>query len=107
MLIATPFVRIPAWEITLLVLGSGLTGSIYVVCPPLLCEFTSASRRSTVIAPYNTSNILAGILAPMLNGAIIESAPTPLEGYHNGFTIAAFVQIIGGPSGLLLIHPRA
>jgi MFS family permease len=107
MVLAIPFVGSPPWEIALLVLGSGLTGSIYVVCPPLLSEFTPVSQRSTVIALFNTSNILAGILAPFLNGAIIDSAPTPLEGYHNGFMVAAILQFLGGISGLLLIRPRA
>jgi MFS family permease len=106
-MLAVPFVGIPSWEIALFVLGSGLTASIYVVCPPLLSEFTPVSQRSTLIALFNTSNILAGILAPFLNGAIIESAPTPLEGYHNGFMVAALLQVLGGLSGLLLIRPRA
>src|SRR5271154_3645585 len=32
-------------QIALLVLGSGLCGSIYVVCPPMLGEFTPVSQR--------------------------------------------------------------
>jgi MFS family permease len=107
MMLAIPFVGIPSWKIALLVLGSGLTASIYVVCPPLLSEFTPVSQRSTLIAFFNTSNILAGILAPFLNGAIIEGAPMHLQGYHIGFLVAALFQVLGGLSGLLLIRPPA
>jgi MFS family permease len=107
MLLAIPFVGTPPWKIVLLMFGSGLTGSIYVVGAPILSEFAPVSQRSTVIAIFSISNTLAGILAPVLNGAIIENAPTPLEGYHNGFMVGALVQILGGLAGLLLLRPAA
>ena len=105
MLFAIPFVGIAPWKIALLMFGSGLTGSIYVVGAPILSEFAPVSQRSTVIAIFSISNTLAGILAPVVNGAIIENAPTPLEGYHNGFMVGALVQILGGLAGLLLLRP--
>ena len=48
----------------LLVIGSGLCGSIYVVCPPMLGEFTPVSQRGAVIAIYGALYTLAGIVAP-------------------------------------------
>lgn len=105
MLLAIPFVGIPFGKIALLMFGSGLTGSIYVVCPPILSEFTPASQRSALIAIFSTSNTIAGILAPILTGAIIETASSPLEGYHKGLMVAALVQILGGLAGLLFLRP--
>jgi hypothetical protein len=105
MLLVVPFVGFPPCKIALLLLASGLTGSIYVVCPPLLSEFTPVSQRSTAIAVFSTSNTMAGISAPILTGATIERAPTPLEGYYNGLMIAALVQIVGGLAGLIFLHP--
>jgi MFS family permease len=107
MMLAIPFVGSPPWKIALLVFGSGLTGSIYVVGPPIISEFAPVSQRSTVIAIFSISNTLAGILAPVVNGAIIENASTSLEGYHNGFMVGALVQILGGLAGLLLLRPVA
>ena len=37
-------------RIAVLVIGTGLSGSIYVVCPPMLAEFTPVSQRGAVIA---------------------------------------------------------
>jgi MFS family permease len=105
MLLVIPFVAFPPYKIALLMFGSGLTGSIYVVCPPMLSEFTPVSQRSTVIAIFGTSNTIAGILAPVVTGAMIENASTPLEGYHNGLMIAALVQILGGLAGLIFLRP--
>src|SRR3979490_2323153 len=44
--------------------GSGLWGSIYVVCPPMLGEFTPVQQRGAVIAIYGAISTLAGIIAP-------------------------------------------
>ena len=59
-----PYVDDAGLRIALLVFGSGLCGSIYVVCPPMLGEFTPVSQRGAVIAIYGALYTLAGILAP-------------------------------------------
>ena len=61
-------------QIALLVVGSGLCGSIYVVCPPMLGEFTPVSQRGAVIAIYGAIYTLAGILAPSV---WVASSSTP------------------------------
>src|ERR1700687_5737303 len=93
-------------QIALLVLGSGLCGSIYVVCPPMLGEFTPVSQRGAVIAIYGAIYTLAGILAPSVMGSVIQHAATPLEGYMTGFTINAVILIASGLLGLLLLWPN-
>jgi len=102
-----PYTESPSWKIALLVVGSGLTGSIYVVCPPMLSEFTPVSQRAAVIAILGAIYTIAGILAPVVNGTVIANAPTPLAGYHHGYAIAALVQIAGGLAGLLLLWPAS
>src|ERR1700761_3970117 len=67
--------------IALLVVGSGLCGSIYVVCPPMIGEFTPVSQRGAVIAIYGALYTIAGVLAPYVMGSVIQSAAAPLDGY--------------------------
>jgi MFS family permease len=74
------------------VVGSGLCGSIYVVCPPMLGEFTPVSQRGAVIAIYGAIYTLAGILAPSVMGSVIQRAAVPLDGYMTGFTINAVIH---------------
>lgn len=102
-----PFVDSPGGKIALLVIGGGLTGSIYVVCPAIIGEFTPVSQRASVIAIYGAIQTLAGVLAPAVNGSVIESAATLLQGYTAGYRITALVQIFGGLAGLLLLRPAA
>jgi MFS family permease len=97
----------PGWlMIALLVSGSGLCGSIYVVCAPMIGEFTPVSQRGAVIAIYGAIYTLAGILAPAVMGSVIQHAGTMLDGYMIGFTINAVIMVSSGLLGLLLLWPN-
>jgi MFS family permease len=105
-LAAMPYVEGAGLQIALLVFGSGLCGAIYVVCPPMIGEFTPVSQRGAVIAIYGAIFTLAGILAPFVMGKVIQNAATPIEGYLTGFTINAVILIVSGLLGLLLLWPN-
>jgi len=104
-LAALPHVDGAAMRIALLVAGSGLCGSIYVVCPPMLSEFTPVSQRGAVISIYGAIYTLAGILAPSVMGSVIQHASGLLDGYLTGFTINAVILVASGLLGLLLLWP--
>jgi MFS family permease len=107
LIIATlPHVAVGGWMIALLVVGSGLCGSIYVVCPPMLGEFTPVSQRGAVLAIYGAIYTLAGIMAPTVMGSVIQHATGMLDGYMTGFTINAVVLVMSGLLGLLLLWPN-
>jgi MFS family permease len=93
-------------QIALLVIGSGLCAAIYVVCPPMLGEFTPASQRGAVIAIYGALYTLSGIIAPSVMGTVIQRAGAMLDGYMTGFAINAAVMIGSGVIGLLLLWPN-
>jgi len=101
-----PYVETGAMQIALLVAGSGLSGSIYVVCAPMISEFTPVSQRGAVISIYGAIYTLAGILAPAVMGSMIQRASGLLDGYMTGFTINAAVLIASGLLGLLLLWPN-
>ncbi|MBI5320439.1 MFS transporter [Bradyrhizobium sp.] len=101
-----PHVSGTGLQVALLVIGSGLCGSIYVVCPPMLGEFTPVSQRGAVISIYGALYTLAGIIAPITMGSVIKHAATPLEGYMTGFTINAAIMVASGVLGLLLLWPN-
>jgi MFS family permease len=101
-----PHVAASGLTIALLVIGSGLCGSIYVVCAPMLGEFTPVSQRGAVIAIYGAIYTLAGIVAPQVMGSVIQRAGGLLDGYMTGFSINAVVMITSGVLGLLLLWPN-
>jgi MFS family permease len=93
-------------QIAFLVVGSGLCGSIYVVCPPMLSEFTPVSQRGAIIAIYGALYTLAGIIAPYVMGNVIQSAGGTVDGYLTGFTINAAIMAGSGVLGLALLWPN-
>src|SRR3954449_3634769 len=101
-----PFLDGPGVQIEFLVFGSGLCGSIYVVCPPMLGEFTPVSQRGAVISIYSAIYTLAGIMAPSVMGSVLQHAVAPLDGYMTGFTINAVILVVSGLLGLLLLWPN-
>jgi MFS family permease len=105
-LLGIPHVDSAGMKIALLVFGSGLCGSIYVVCPPMLGEFTPVAQRGAVIAIYGAIYTLAGILAPFVMGSVIQHAGGMLEGYMTGFIINGVIMISSGLLGLLLLWPN-
>ena len=101
-----PYAAPGGMMIALLVVGTGLSGAIYVVCPPMLGEFAPVQQRGAVIAIYGAIYTFAGFLAPVVMGSVIKHAATPLDGYLTGFTINAVIMIASGLLGLLLLWPN-
>jgi MFS family permease len=95
-----------AVRIAFLVIGSALCGSIYVVCPPMLGEFTPVSQRGAVLAIYGAIYTLAGILAPSVMGKVIQNAGALLDGYMTGYIINGTIMIASGLLGLALLWPN-
>jgi MFS family permease len=101
-----PYVQGAGLQIAFLVVGSGLCGSIYVVCPPMIGEFTPVSQRGAVIAIYGALYTLAGIVAPTVMGRVIQHAGNMMDGYMTGFTINAVILVSSGVLGMLLLWPN-
>jgi MFS family permease len=106
-LLIVPHLADSAWQIVLIVVGGGLCGSIFVVCPPIISSFTPVTQRAALIAIFVAIYTSAGIFAPIVTGSVIETAATVLEGYYTGYTITGLVQLLGGLAGLLLLWPTA
>ena len=100
-----PLVSGAGAKIALLVIGTGLTGPIYVVCAPMIAEFTPLLQRGAAIAIFGAIYTLAGVIAPYANGRVIEGATTALDGYQTGYLICAGMQVAGGLCGLALMWP--
>jgi MFS family permease len=104
-LLMMPIVQGAGMKIALLVLGTGLSGSIYVVCGPMIGEFTPVSQRGAVLSIYSAIFTLAGIIAPLVMGSVIQRAESTVDGYLTGFAINAVIMILSGLLGLMLLRP--
>ena len=71
----------------------------------MISEFTPTSQRGAVISIYGAIYTLAGMLAPMVMGAMVQQAAAPIDGYMKGFVINGIILIVSGLLGLLLLWP--
>ena len=101
-----PLVPPGGLTVALLVVGTGLSGSIYVVCAPMIGEFTPVSQRGAVLAIYGALYTFAGIIAPNVMGSVVQNAAVPFDGYMTGFGINSVIMIVSGLLGLLLLWPN-
>lgn len=100
-----PYGGTAAVQIALIVVGSGLSGAIYVVCPLMIGEFTPVAQRGAAISIYGAVYTLAGIIAPNVMGRVVQGAANALDGFLLGFQVNAVVLVISGLLGLALLWP--
>lgn len=107
---ALPFVGSmpsPELKLALLVFGSAIGSTIYVVLPMLVSELTPQPQRAAMLAITTSFVTFAGVLSPLVMGSIIEQAATPNAGYEKGYVILGLLLLAGGIVGLLFIRPEA
>jgi MFS family permease len=93
-------------KIAVLVFGAAIGSTIYVVLPMIVSELTPQPQRAGMLAITTSIVTLAGVIAPLAMGAIIQHAATPLAGYERGYVILGALLIAGGVIGLLFIRPE-
>lgn len=97
----------PELKIALLVFGTAIGSTIYVVLPMIVSELTPQPQRAGMLAITTAVTTFAGVLAPLVMGSIIEGASTPMAGYEKGFGMLGLLLIAGGIIGMLFIRPEA
>jgi MFS family permease len=94
-------------KLALVVFGAAIGSTIYVVTPMIVSELTPQPQRAAMLAITTSLVTLAGVLAPLAMGAVIQNAATPLAGYERGYTLLGSLLLVGGLIGVLFIRPEA
>ncbi|GAA1856851.1 MFS transporter [Paeniglutamicibacter psychrophenolicus] len=68
-------------------------------------DFLPAHQRAAFFGCIVAAYSVAGMVAPYVLGLIVENAPTPAEGYSNGFFIVGIVICVFGVAGGLMLNP--
>jgi MFS transporter, ACS family, D-galactonate transporter len=96
----------PELKLALVVVGGAIGSTIYVVIPMIVSELTPQPQRAGMLAITTSVVTLAGVLAPLVMGAMVQNAATPMLGYERGYAVLGFLLIAGGLIGLLFIRPE-
>lgn len=105
-----PFIgltSVPDLKLAILIAGTAIGSTIFVVVPLVVSELTPQSQRAAMLAIVNSIMTLGGVVAPFAMGIVVQDASTRLAGYDNGFTILGILLLASGLIGLLFIRPEA
>jgi MFS family permease len=102
-----PLMPTPVAKVALLVFGSAIGSTIYIVIPMIVSELTPQAQRAAALSISTAIVTLSGAFAPFAMGWVIQHAATPLEGYELSFIVLGVLLIAGGIVGLLFIRPEA
>jgi MFS family permease len=94
-------------KVALLVFGSAIGSTIYVVIPMIVSELTPQSQRAGMLAIVNSVVTLAGVVAPLVMGTMVQHAASPKAGFEQGYVVFGVLLLAGGLIGLLFIRPEA
>jgi MFS family permease len=101
-----PYVPGTPVKIALTTLGVALPSAIYVISNAVVGEITPAAQRGALLAIGTAVASSAGLLAPYIMGSVIESAPTPLDGFNTGFFMCGVIMLVGGAIAMALVNPE-
>ncbi len=107
---ALPFVGYmptPELKIALLVFGSAIGSTFYVVIPMIVSELTPLPQRAAMLAIVNSVVTTAGALSPYVMGSMVQDAANPVAGYERGYILLGGLMIAGGLIGAVFIRPEA
>jgi ACS family D-galactonate transporter-like MFS transporter len=96
----------PELKLALVVVGGAIGSTIYVVIPMIVSELTPQPQRAGMLAITTSVVTLAGVLAPLVMGTMVQNAATPMLGYERGYVVLGVLLIAGGLIGLLFIRPE-
>ena len=89
------------------VIAFSLCNVMFVLGPVLVAEVTPIERRGAVLGVTTAITTLAGPLAPVVTGVLVDVGDHPAEGVRTALLIAGGLAIMGAVAGLALIDPEA
>ncbi len=93
-------------KVGLLGIGAGLAQTIYFTGPAIIGESTPVSQRGSLLAIDNSLASLAGIVAPVVTGFLVQYASGGHEqGYAIGFAVAGAILMVACLTSAIFMHP--
>jgi MFS family permease len=89
------------------VIAFSLCNVMFVLGPVLIAEVTPVARRGAVLGVTNAITTLAGPLAPVVTGALVDVGDHPMDGVRTALLAAGGLVIVGALAGFVLIDPEA
>jgi MFS family permease len=106
-MICLPLATSASLQILLVMAGFASGSVIYTLGPALIGEISPVGQRGAMLGMSNAFYTLAGFLAPVIMGKIVDVGANPKAGFGTGFEFAGLLILAGGLAAMLLIDPKA
>lgn len=98
----------PLMRVLILAMGAGLSQTIYYTGPAIIGEITPKPQRASVLAIDNSVASIAGIIAPIVTGYLIQHiSGGPADGYNFGFAVTGVFLAVAGIVGWIFLRPAS
>lgn len=105
MYLFTTIDRGPA-QMVFITLAFSLNSAAYAVAFTAIGDVVHPERRGTVLGCLVAFYSMAGVLAPLVLGYLVDAAPDPIVGYGHGFATTGILMVVGGALAILLVRPE-
>jgi MFS family permease len=106
-MVCLPFVPVGAGKIVFTALAFSLGSIVFTLGSPLIGEISPVAQRGAMLGITNSIHTLAGLIAPLAMGVIVDVGTNPAEGFRTGFAAAGALIGVAGVATMLLINPEA
>jgi len=89
------------------VIAFSLCNVMFVLGPVLVADVTPVSKRGATLGMVNAITTLAGPLAPVVMGFMIDASAGSSDGVRRALLIVGLLVVLGALIGFLLINPEA
>lgn len=94
-------------EIATVGVAFSVCGIIFPLGAALIGEITPAPQRGAMLGIMNSVQTVAGLIAPVVMGRLVDLGANAAAGFRNGFVMAGVFVLVCGLLGALLMHPDA
>ncbi|WP_242540186.1 MFS transporter [Trinickia mobilis] len=102
-----PMLPLGPLKIFLIGLAFSIGSVIFTLGSTLIGEICPSSQRGALLGITNSVHTLAGLIAPVAMGLIVDVGTDPVDGFRTGYLYAGLLVIALGIVAALLIHPEA
>ncbi|MFE5797130.1 MFS transporter [Streptomyces sp. NPDC056503] len=92
-------------QMVLLVLGSSLNAAGFGATFAAISDVSPAGQRGVVLGVITAFYSLAGVIAPLVMGHLVDVGADAADGYGSGFLLLGVVMIVGAVVALVLVDP--
>lgn len=106
-MICLPLVPMGVLKIALIALSFSIGSVIFTLGTTLIGEISPPSQRGAMLGITNSIHTVAGLIAPVAMGIIVDVGTNPAEGFRAGYIEAGMLVAMLGLIAAALINPAA